>query len=208
MKSIMEQASSIIKAIEKAWISADRPKEFSVKIFEKEEKNFFGMTTKQAKIGIFFPDKSNASQEKHTHKMQHEIKEQRFEHKTKQAAAPVVKQQPQPHSKPVRTEKPKIEVTATPVKQQRAPIVWTESMVDAATAWIKKIVTLSNIDIVHFTPEIAGKILKISFEKPLIENQLTEKQLFRSAAHLIMSSLRNQYKQQIRDLKIVLIRPE
>ena len=64
MKSIMEQASSIIKAIEKAWISADKPKEFSVKIFEKEEKNFFGITVKPAKIGIFFSDKASLSQEK------------------------------------------------------------------------------------------------------------------------------------------------
>src|SRR5216110_3305924 len=64
MKSIMEQASSIIKAIEKAWISADKPKEFSIKIFEIEEKNFFGMTTKPAKIGIFFEDKVATSHEK------------------------------------------------------------------------------------------------------------------------------------------------
>ena len=36
---------------------------------------------------------------------------------------------------------------------------------------------------------------------------MQEKQLFRSFAHLIMSSLRNQYKQEIKDLKVVLIRP-
>ena len=54
MKSIIEQASSIMKAIEKAWDQAEKPKEFSIKVFEKEERNFFGMTTKPAKIGIFF----------------------------------------------------------------------------------------------------------------------------------------------------------
>jgi hypothetical protein len=57
MKSIIEQASSIMKAIEKAWNQAEQPKEFSIKIFEKEERNFFGMTSKPAKIGIFFGDK-------------------------------------------------------------------------------------------------------------------------------------------------------
>src|SRR5438309_7782061 len=57
MKSIIEQASSIMKAIEKAWDQAEKPKEFSIKIFEQEERNFFGMSTKPAKVGIFFGDK-------------------------------------------------------------------------------------------------------------------------------------------------------
>lgn len=54
MKSIMEEASSIVKAIEAAWIRAEKPREFSVKIFEEPEKNFFGMVTKSAKIALIF----------------------------------------------------------------------------------------------------------------------------------------------------------
>ena len=56
MKSIMEEASSIIKAIEKGWISAGQPKEFTVKILEEPQRNFIGMTVRSAKIGIFFSD--------------------------------------------------------------------------------------------------------------------------------------------------------
>src|SRR5579863_6644198 len=117
MKSIMEQASSIIKAIEKAWISADKPKEFSVKIFEQEEKNFFGMTTKPAKIGIFFSDKNGISHEKNIQKPRQqdrpEIKEQRPEgakHHPRQTP-PIPKQSPE--NKPARTEKPKVDVHQT-----------------------------------------------------------------------------------------------
>ncbi len=39
MKSIMEEASSIAKAVEKGWMKAGCPKEFSVKVFENAEKN-------------------------------------------------------------------------------------------------------------------------------------------------------------------------
>ena len=46
------------------------------------------------------------------------------------------------------------------------------------------------------------------FNTPLIADVGQEKQLLRSFAHLIMSSLRNQYKQEIKDLKVILIRPE
>lgn len=54
MKSIIEEAPSILKAIEKAWIRAGNPVEFSVKIFEDAQKNFFGFSSKNAKVGVFF----------------------------------------------------------------------------------------------------------------------------------------------------------
>jgi predicted RNA-binding protein Jag len=56
MKSIIEEASSISKAIENGWIRAGKPQEFSVRIFEEPEKNFFGFTKKPAKIGIFYKE--------------------------------------------------------------------------------------------------------------------------------------------------------
>ncbi len=56
MKSIIQESSSIAKAIEEAWKKADQPKEFSVKIFQEPKKNFFGFTKISAKIGFFFKD--------------------------------------------------------------------------------------------------------------------------------------------------------
>ena len=83
MKSIIEQASSIMKAIEKAWDQAEKPKEFSIKIFEQEERNFFGMATKPAKIGIFFGDKPIVH-EKNSIKPRQEIKQLIKEYTEKQ----------------------------------------------------------------------------------------------------------------------------
>ena len=65
-----------------------------------------------------------------------------------------------------------------------------------------------NMPSINFSSEVAGKNLKLTFNTPLIADSMHEKQLFRSFAHLIMSSLRNQYKQEIKDLKVILIRPE
>lgn len=67
MKSIVEEGSSIFKAIEKGWTRAGKPSHFSVKIFELPEKNFFGMTTKQAKVGIMFEyDLENSKGSRHS----------------------------------------------------------------------------------------------------------------------------------------------
>ena len=56
MKSIVEEASSISKAIENAWKRAEQPTEFSVRIHELPERNMFGFTTKPAKIALFFQE--------------------------------------------------------------------------------------------------------------------------------------------------------
>ena len=259
MKSIIEQASSIIKAIEKAWNQAEQPKEFSIKIFEKEEKNFFGMTTKPAKIGIFFGDKS-IIHEKPAQKPRPEIKECRPDLRSKttqgmtnHSTAPITqthtnkpvhkpidaqnKTTSQTHPKPVKQqqqhpqsenrpapaqksaqprthntiEKKQPIVTAPLIKEEkppRIPAAWNEPMVASANDWLKKTLALMNMDTHRFNTEIVGKNLKLTFTEPLIADVAHEKQLFRSFAHLIMSSLRNQYKQGIKDLKVLLVRPE
>lgn len=65
MKSLVEEASSITKAIEKAWIRAGQPQSFSVKIFETPEVGFLGFVKKSAKVGIFFEEPTPERTKKH-----------------------------------------------------------------------------------------------------------------------------------------------
>jgi hypothetical protein len=246
MKSIIEQASSIIKAIEKAWNQAENPKEFSIKIFEQEERNFFGMSTKPAKIGIFFGNDKPNTHERPISKPQQKIKECRSSFvkttedrpssskvtpatENKPTVKPVTQstQRPQmaqpkqatPQAKP--SNQPSQQKTSTPekvqqpkavadveIKPRRIPTTWNDTMVTTAHNWLKQTLSLMGLPAVGFNSEVAGKNLKLTFEAPLIADPMQEKQLFRSFAHLIVSSLRNQYKQEIKNLKVVLIRPE
>lgn len=63
IKSVIEEASSLEKAIELGWIKAGKPKEFSVKIFQEPVKNFLGISKQTAKIGLFFKDAVPAGSE-------------------------------------------------------------------------------------------------------------------------------------------------
>lgn len=54
MKSILQEASTIAKAIEQGWREAGEPSEFSVKILELPQRNFIGLTTRSAKIAFIF----------------------------------------------------------------------------------------------------------------------------------------------------------
>jgi len=65
MKSIMQEASSIAKAIEQGWIKAGKPLEFTVKVYEEAQKNFIGFTTKSAKIAILFNEQAPTTTSKH-----------------------------------------------------------------------------------------------------------------------------------------------
>ncbi len=66
MKSIMEEASSITKAIENAWNRAGKPQEFSVKILELPKTSFFGFkTSKSAKVALFFNEQTAKIREEH-----------------------------------------------------------------------------------------------------------------------------------------------
>jgi predicted RNA-binding protein Jag len=264
MKSIIEQASSIIKAIEKAWNQAEKPKEFSIKIFEQEERNFFGMSTKPAKIGIFFGGDKSMHHERSVTSKPRQIKECRpsftapshkasessarvqgsgktaTEHnrpteskpvdKTTKQASPAHKSQ-QSQAKPRTQASPSIKSSGehskttekkVEKKQEKTPSVktesenktprvqaaWNDTMITTAHTWLKHTLSLMGLPAINFASEVAGKNLKLTFNAPLIADPVQEKQLFRSFAHLIMSSLRNQYKQEIKNLKVVLIRPE
>lgn len=90
MKSIVHEASSIAKAIEQGLAKAGNPRDFAVKILEYPEKNFFGITTKPAKIALYIEEKTRKAYEPHA--MPHaekaertrEPREQREPHEARQ----------------------------------------------------------------------------------------------------------------------------
>jgi len=54
MKSVIQESSSLSKAMEQGWIKAGKPKEFSIRILQESYKNFLGITTQNAKVAVFF----------------------------------------------------------------------------------------------------------------------------------------------------------
>lgn len=187
MKSVVAEASSISKAIEKALNDAKNPQEFSVKILETPLKNFLGFTIRSAKIALMFT-----------------------EPKAKKSSP---KAQP-PKIKPKEAYKPKQEIPKsknsvskpieTAIKKERAkPQVWSNPMVKKVTHWVKD--TLKAIDKDNkFTVEPNGYYLKIKFENPVYAEEHRQKQLFASLATLILSMLKREYKRPLRGYKIIL----
>lgn len=201
MKSIVEEASSIVKAIEKAWERAERPQEFTIKIFEDVQRGFLGMTKKQAKVGIFFEE--SVPHADHSRDM---IREKMIH-------------MSEPEKDRVREREPKPRVTQHPVSEKRkkpAPIKsngmapkerrspWSDDMKHAVEAWLSNLIEKSELPSIHFISKSIGNRLHITFEKPLFDMQEKNIALFRSLSYLLLGMLRSKFKKEFRFLKIVL----
>ncbi len=202
MKSIVEEASSVMKAIEKGWVQAGKPQEFSVKVFEIEQKNFLGLTSKPAKIAILYGQP-------------HSKAENRDRRSVEQARRTQQRPQHQPHRQtsnqqaesvaPQQSRSTYGENQERKERQQQPPReMWTQEMIDAAQQWLTQSLRLAQVPHKPFTVESKNYYLKFNFEGPLLSNPEKERLLFRSIAHLVMQTLRNKFKKGFRGFKIIL----
>lgn len=54
MKSVVVEASTVAKAIETAWLKAEKPEEFFIRVLQEHQSGFLGFGAQKAKIVLFF----------------------------------------------------------------------------------------------------------------------------------------------------------
>lgn len=231
MKSLMEEASSVAKAIEKCWLRAGKPQEFTVKVFEEPQKNFIGLTTKPAKIGLFFEpssikaveskDKRLDTNRSHRPMPQRSLKEEvafefqknntpqkqqpqkRFSHADRPLGNKSQEKSSSTFERPLDKNKPyKNEVS--PSKESIFTSPWNDDLTLAAKDWIKQSLQVMGYD-QNFNAQVDRYALRVTFIKPLTQNGEKEKMLFRSWSFLLMQALRQKYKRPLKGLKIILM---
>jgi len=190
MKSIVEEASSIIKAVEKAWVRAGKPISFQTKILEEPQKNFFGLTVRSAKIGLFFDEK--------------------VEKIGKVSAKSEVRQEKSPRYKEKKYYKKERddsqrsnEIVVRQDKKVRKNR-WTPEMIKSSRDWMGQ--TLKNMGTgnVNFSVDAKGYYLNVVFQRPVLEDKSREQLLFKSLSHLMMQMLRTKFKKGFIGYKVVL----
>jgi predicted RNA-binding protein Jag len=196
MKSLIEEASSISKAIEKGWIRAGKPRDFSIKIYEEPEKNFFGMTTKSAKIAIVFDEKTITIPAEKTPAQQQAKQEQKRQQPQSPQRQQRVTSQPRERTNTQEAHKPKTE-------QPRIAEL-SEEMKESISAWLGDTLRLMDKPHASFALQATDQFVRITFNTPLVEDTNQEKLLFRSLSYLMIASLRNKFKKSLRGLKLVL----
>lgn len=194
MKSIIEEASSIAKAIENGWIKAGKPQEFSIKIFEEPEKNFFGMVKRSAKVGIFYKD-NQPKQEQAKPKSSFKSPARQFT-QTKQSDA-IVKSTEDRSEKNLTKNSEKVLS-----EKNQEQVIWTPEMITHVNTWLKQV-----LEIIESPAQISISAerfhLKVQFDQPLFIDKTQEKQFFSGLSILLFQILKITYRRPLKGFKII-----
>lgn len=228
MKSIVQEASTIAKAIEQGWKEAGQPQEFSIKILETPEHNFLGMTTRSAKVALFFnhTHQNHSKDEKRSQKkertsrpkqnrpkhanqlVQAEPKQTPVEQK-KQAKKPTPKRKNStPQAPKVNIEVNKKEVTPERTEpkptRKKAAGMWNDELVQSAQEWFEKTLKVMNKSDISFTIEPQNFYLRITLNQSLLKDEAKEKHLLASLSSLMLATVKKRFRKALRGHKIVL----
>ena len=213
MKSLMEEASSVSKAIEKGWANAGKPKEFSIKVYEEPEKNFFGITTKSAKIGIFFDETRPVEGRPRRGRSAEPSRGESQRGETQRAEVPraetpraeIQRSESQRKELPKKIKETALEEPrkAEPAREELGPI-WSDDMVLLVKGWLTDMLPLLGMDTAAFTIDSQRFHLRITFSTSLIPDKDKQKHFFAVLSGLLLTMLKRHHKRPLRGYKIVL----
>lgn len=215
MKSIMQEASSIAKAIEQGWIKAGNPTDFSVKILEEPKKNFFGLTVHPAKIALYFDEKPSQRRQHEFDRVERPVRrqqraperevresrdQQRESREPRETREPREHQAPAPHTK-APGERPQ---EKSPTGQYQFEPQWTEDMMNYSRQWLEYVLKSIHASQITFTIEPNNLYLRITLSNQVTESPEKEKRMLASFSLLLLETLKRHFKVGLRRHKIVL----
>jgi hypothetical protein len=218
MKSIIEEGSSLAKAVEKGWQKAGKPQEFTVKIFEEAQKNFIGMTIKSAKVGIFFKDivektaetpKNNSQKPTQKRAASPSSDTHTKEIREKQQPRPIEKRESSRKSSESTLHKEKtnsLEETNSIEKKEPIVVEWTPQMIEIATNWLNgafEALGKKNIEL-KITQE--GSMLQFLVLEEILDTPQQEKYLFIGFSTLIIQALKKKLRKSLKGYKVSVFR--
>jgi predicted RNA-binding protein Jag len=204
MKSILQEAPSVSKAIEKAWDQAGRPQDFTIKILEEGEKRFLGLTGgKPAVISITYQPVKDKRPKIDFEKNLTQKDKKPFQH---------FGGTPQKQSRGIIGsffgEKPKetVIIKKEPI-QKKQPTeknnIWGKDLVDNVNIWLKEMMHIMGVDVtIDFKHD--QRILNVFIDKRVFKDSEEEKLFFISISHLLMQFLKRKYKRKFANYYLII----
>lgn len=210
MKSMLHEASSIIKAIEKAWTESGKPSEFTIKILEEGQKGFLGLTKLPAIVSITFDSVKPVEKNKYKEK-DFQIKKNKHEQYPQHAKQPERPKVQRADSQDFlkrqqivkKNEPPKIEKKHEQQGVSEEIQIWIPEWVNFVTENLKEILNVMQVH-VAFSSKVDKKNLLISFEKPLMFEPEENRFLLNAISYLLMQFLKRKHKKKFRGYQILM----
>ncbi len=219
MRSILQEASCIPKAVEKAWNDAGRPEEFSIRVFDFGEKNFLGFSKRLAVVSIIFdPRKSTQKVQNEGAKFEREDRgddqrqsyydkrrSDRYNGGGRQGGGYRRPSDRRPYSSEKRYDDSRYDRGNEDNRRNgyQDGALWNDEAVEDVRGWLKEIITIMNIGI-PFTAYADNHLLRIEFEKPACEIPSDERMLFSSFAYILMQFLKRKHKRKFKACRLAI----
>lgn len=194
MRSILQEESSVIKGIEKAWDKAGRPEEFSVKIFNTEKKNFLGFVKKMAIISLSY-DHSKDGQEEERRKVSKKFSKG-FVFRRNEQQEKSFREMPQERISEERYDR---------TRENAGKLYgrWTNELIRDVNTWVAELIDAMGVK-ANFTLSVNQHLLRVVFDKPILSDIGDERLLFSSFAYLLMQFLKRKYKKKFKGHRLAI----
>lgn len=215
MKSLLQEASSVQKAIDLAWEAAGKPREFTVKVLDAGTRNFFGFCKTPAIVSIAFEPNSSSSrvypQGQQNHKPHHS-KQNSKESGRKNQTVPGLKydgsqenlKQHEPKVRQPQKQQPSAEGKHEGAKEMIQPEGWTSEYVGDITTYLQEVLDLMG-STVAFNSMFEKQILTITFARPVVDDQESERMLYASLSYLFVQFLKKKYKKRFKGFRLMFV---
>ena len=222
MKSVLHEASSILKAIEKAWEACGKPSEFSVKILEEGERALWFFSSKPAIVSISYDQKPLLKQHQSTsreksnsrpHNAGGSTQERLLNGTTPPHLNNVTKIPPvrsQQHTKQPADQLRVVQKSAklplqqvTSQLQQDTSAVWTSELAAFTCQELREILHIMRITI-PFQEKIDEKTLTITFAQSPMDNKEDARLFYVSLSYLLIQAAKKQEKKKLRGFHLII----
>lgn len=181
MRSLLAQASSVEKAVRKAWLDAGMPTEFNIKVLDFGTKGFLGFTKRPVIISISYEPKKQTA-----------LNLEQQNKKTLKSSTP--------NRKNIR---PKRERKAPVQSQKKEKVFWTEQMVKDITIWVKEITSKIKIS-TRFETKVNKKVLNVSFSDRVLGTKEEERLLFSALSYTLIQFTKKKYKKKFQGYQVLI----
>jgi|GEM_PF-882392 len=216
MKSILQEANSIERAIDKAWNEAGKPKEFTIRVLDEGERNFLGLSRRPAIVSIFYkPEKVTTPQYRRD---KTDEKSSSDSYRDRQKAR---RENPAPSTSGrsevggyVRDEAQERPRRYAGTEQQRASFQqktvegWNDEWKMFVLHEIRELAKRMGITPIAEATVTGDKLLTITFKQALLDNDDDQRMLFATFSYLGMQLLKRMYKSRFVGYRVVVTGPK
>ena len=214
MKSLLQEASSVQKAIDLAWEAAGKPQTFTVKVLDLGSKNFFGWSKTPAIVSIAF-EPVTATSSRVFNQPQSGQRSQHSKFGAKESGRKVQGHHPAKYdgtTENLKSHEPKVrqpqkqhtsaEKGEGVVREVVAPEGWTQENVSDISSFLQEVLNLMG-STVAFTTLFEKQILTITFARPVVDDQESERMLYASLSYLFIQFLKKKYKKRFKGFRLM-----